>query len=150
MAVVLPSFSSRRVSAKRGLALRAEPAIGLRLLSLQNAVEPCDTLELEYCVQRVSMEQIDRLELSIVWFTGGKGTEDIGVHLFESLTPDQLSASQLERPVRLSTVLPAGPLSYEGKLFQIRWCARIRLFLTNGREITSEQPFYLGHLTTEV
>ncbi len=150
MAVVLPSFSSRRVSAKRGLALRAEPAIGLRLLSLQNAIEPCESLELEYCVKRVSLEQIDRLELSIVWFTEGKGTEDIGVHHFESFTPEEISPDGLGQPVRLSTTLPAGPLSYEGKLFQIRWCVRLRLFLTNGREITNEQPFYLGHITKEV
>ncbi len=33
---------------------------------------------------------------------------------------------------------------------KIRWCVRLRLFLKGGREISAEQPFYLGHVTREV
>ncbi len=150
MAVVLPSFSSRRVSSKRGLALRAEPAIGLRFLTLQTAMEPGELLELEYCIKRVAADLIDRLEVSVVWFTEGKGTEDIGVHLFQNIPGAELGAAGVDQPRRIVSELPASPLSYEGKLFKIRWCVRLRLYLKDGREITSEQPFYLGHLTAEV
>lgn len=150
MAVVLPNFSSRRISTRRGVAQSAEPAIGLRFLGLQNALEPKETLEFEYCVRSVKAEDVDRVELSVVWFTEGKGTEDIGVHLFETLSPEQLCQQGCDSPRRVSTVMPTTPLSYEGRLFKIRWCVRIRLFLNNGREITTEQPFYLGNLTVEV
>ncbi|GAB5403769.1 MAG: hypothetical protein Aurels2KO_20000 [Aureliella sp.] len=150
MAVVLPNFSSRRLSPRRGVAKRTEPAIGLRFLGLQNALEPNELLEFEYCVRRVTPEQVDRLELSVIWFTEGKGTEDIGVHLFQTLSSDDLCTHGCEEPRRISTLMPATPLSYEGQLFKIRWCVRIRLFLKNGREITTEQPFYLGNLTVEV
>ncbi len=150
MAVVLPNFSSRRLSPRRGVAERAEPAIGLRFLNLQNALEPNDLLELEYCIRRVTPDQVDRLELSVIWFTEGKSTEDIGVHLFQTLSPEDLCEQGCDEPRHLSTLMPTTPLSYEGQLFKIRWCVRIRLFLKNGREITTEQPFYLGNLTVEV
>ena len=98
----------------------------------------------------MAIDLIDHLEVSVVWFTEGKGSEDIGVHLFENLGQEELSDMVLDSPHRVETELPQAPLSYEGQLFKIRWCVRLRLFLTDGREITAEQPFYLGHLTVEV
>jgi len=150
VAVVLPNFSSRRLPPRGGVAQRTEPAIGLRLLSLQQVIEPREELEFEYCIRRVEPEQIDRLEVSVIWYTEGKGTEDIGVHLFQTFSPEQLKSAGCEHPQVVNTQLPASPLSYEGRLFKIRWCCRIRLFLTDGREISTEQPFYLGQLTNEV
>ncbi len=150
MAIVLPKFSSRRVSARRSIAARTEPALGLRLLTLQHALEPGETLDFEYCIQRVSGELIDRLEVSVGWYTEGKGSEDRGILFFRSLSRNELSQTPLSEPHRLETVLPSNPLSYEGRLFKIRWCIRLRLFLSDGREISAEHPFYLGHLTVEV
>ncbi len=150
MAIVLPKFSSRRVSSGRKLACRAEPALGLRLLSLQPGLEPRETLEFEYCIQRVSAELIDHLEVSVMWYTEGKGSEDIGIHLFESHSREELQRQPLEQPWQTSCVLPVAPLSYEGHLLKIRWCVRLRLYLNDGRDITAEQAFYLGHLTVEV
>ena len=37
----------------------------------------------------------------------------------------------------------ATPLSYHGLLIRLTWCVRLRLYLTGGREIVTEQPFYL-------
>ena len=150
MAIVLPKFSSRRVSPRRSIAGRTEPALGLRLRTLQQALEPGENLEFEYCIQRVSAELIDRLELSVAWYTEGKGSEDIGVHFFQSLSRSELSKLPLAEPHQVETVLPANPLSYDGRLFKIRWCIRLRLFLSDGRSVTAEHPFYLGHLTLEV
>ena len=150
MAIVLPKIPSRRLPAGRSVARRTEPALGLRLLSLQNALEPNEKLDFEYSIQRVSAESIDRLEVSVHWYTEGKGSEDIGVHLFESISRAELSKLPLSQPRRVETILPTSPLSYEGRLFKIRWCIRLRLFLNEGREITSTQPFYLGHLTAEI
>ncbi len=150
MAIVLPKFSGRRVSLRRSIAGRAEPAIGLRLRTLQQALEPGEELEFEYCIQRVPAELIERLEVSVAWYTEGKGSEDIGVHFFQSVSGPELSQRALSEPRAVQTKLPANPLSYDGKLFRIRWCIRLRLFLNDGRKVCAEQPFYLGHLTLEV
>ena len=150
MASVLPKFSSRRVSSPgRTVASRAEPAVGLRLLSLQPALLPGELLEFEYSIQRVSAQLIDHIEVSVAWFTEGKGGEDFGVHHFERRARAELVKSALSQPRRVATALPVAPLSFEGRLFKIRWCIRLRLFLVDGREIAAEQPFYLGTVTTE-
>lgn len=147
MARVLPKFSSRRLSQRRNLKRRKEPALGLRLLSLQPRLEPNELLEFEYRVQRVTPEDVERLEVSVMWYTEGKGTTDFGVHLFESLEDDELAAVIDGEPQPIVTTLPSSPLSYEGKLMSIRWCVRLRLYMTDGREVSAEKPFYLGHLT---
>lgn len=113
-------------------------------------MEPGDTLDFEFSIHRVPAESIDGLEASVLWFTEGKGSEDIGVHFFERLSGTQLSQTPLQTPRLMSTKLPHCPLSYEGRLMKIRWCVRLRLFLKGGREISAEQPFYLGHVTREV
>lgn len=150
MANVLPKFPGRRLPTRRSVAGRIEPALGLRLATLQPGLEPGDILDFEYCIQRVSAQMIDRLEVSVAWYTEGKGSEDIGVHFFESHPRSELAKMALSQPRRIAVKLPHTPLSYEGKLFKIRWCARLRLFLADGREKTAEQRFYLGSLTSEV
>jgi hypothetical protein len=150
VAIVLPKFSRRGSSTGERITRRTEPAIGLRLLSLHAGLEPGDTLDFEFSIHRVPAESIDGLEASVLWTTEGKGSEDIGVHFFERLSGSQLSERSLQQPRTLSTKLPLCPLSYEGRLMKIRWCVRLRLFLKGGREISAEQPFYLGHVTREV
>lgn len=149
MAIVLPKFPSRGVSTRR-ITRYSEPALGLRLLTLQAALEPAELLEFEYRLQRVSSELIDNLEVSVMWMTEGKGSEDIGIHFFQKITKEELVSKSLESPRSLQTKLPTGPLSYEGRLLKIRWQILLRLFLADGREVMAEKRFYLGHLTSEV
>jgi hypothetical protein len=149
VANVLPKFPSRRVSTRGTITARLEPALGYRLLTLQQAMEPGELLEFEVSIHRVAPELVDRLEVSVLWFTEGKGSEDRGVHFFRSLSHDELLLD-FEQPQHLSTKLPKSPLSYDGRLFRIRWCVRLRLFLRDGRSISAEKPFYLGHLTVEI
>lgn len=151
MAIVLPKFPRRRLSTQNRLKKRSvEPALGLRLLSLQPRLEPLELLEFEYSVDRVDYADVDRLEISVMWRTEGKGTEDFGVQFFHSLAGDELSEAFADGPLSVASTLPASPLSYEGDLLSIRWCVRLRLYMNEGREITTEQPFSLGHLTVEV
>jgi hypothetical protein len=150
VASVLPKFSSRRLSARRKLAARPEPALGLRLLNLQPALVPGELLEFEYSIQRISAQLIDRIEVSVVWITEGKGSEDFGVHYFESHTRAELVKKPLQQARVVTTSLPCAPLSFNGRLFRIRWYVRLRLFLANGREISTEQPFFLGVVTNEI
>lgn len=149
MAIVLPKFSRRRLPEQRRLKRRIEPAIGLRLLSIQPRLEPSELLEFEYCVRRVEPEAVERLEISVMWYTEGKGSDDFGVHYFESLSGEELSPLLHGDHRHVCKTLPAYPLSYEGQLLKIRWCIRLRLYLTDGREVTAEQPFYLGHLAVD-
>jgi hypothetical protein len=111
---------------------------------------PGETLSFQWRVNRVPSEQVDRLEVSVLWFTEGKGDEDISVHSFWEIPAEQLRESLDAEPPSLATELPASPFSYEGRLLRIRWCIRLRLFLTNGEDIVMQQPFYLGPLTNEV
>lgn len=150
MADVLPKFPSRRLPTRRTVAGRVEPALGLRIVSLQHALEPNETLEFEYCIQRISAQMIDRIEVSVAWYTEGKGSDDIGVHFFESHPRSELAKNPLSQPRRVVVKLPSTPLSFEGRLFKIRWCIRLRLFLADGREKIAEQRFYLGSVTSEV
>lgn len=150
MADVLPKFPRRRLPTRRTVAGRIEPALGLRLNTLQPALLPGDLLEFEYCIQRISSQMIDRLEVSVVWYTEGKGSEDIGVHYFESHSRSELIKLPLSQPRRVQATLPMTPLSFEGRLFRIRWCVRLRLFLADGREKLAEQRFYLGGATRDI
>lgn len=150
MADVLPKFPGRRLPTRRTVAGSIEPALGLRLLSLQQALEPGELLEFEYCIQRISAQMISRLELSVTWYTEGKGSDDIGVHYFESHSRSDLAKTALSQPRKIAVELPATPLSFEGRLFKIRWCIRLRLFLADGREKIAQQRFYLGSVTSEI
>ncbi len=150
MANVLQKFSNRRTSTTRPAARRSEPHLSLRLLSLQPGLEPGESLEFEYAVNRVESRMVDSLEVSVMWYTEGKGSEDIGIHMFQQVGREALTAIALDQPRRLSCQLPASPLSFEGRLLKIRWCVRLRLFLTDGRELTADKQFYLGHLTREM
>lgn len=149
MARVLPKISSRRLSPRRRITRRTEPALGLRLLSLQPRLEPNELLEFEYRVQRVERHEVDRLEVSVMWLTEGKGTEDFGVHHFQSLPEEDLGEICDGKAVPMVTTLPSSPLSYEGRLLSIRWCIRLRLYLKDGREFNAERPFSVGHLAQE-
>ncbi len=120
------------------------------MLSLQDGLVPGEELEFEYALHRVSPELVDSLEVSVMWYTEGKGGEDIGVHLFKRIGREELMAGALDQPRRLSCELPASPLSFEGRLLKIRWCVRLRLFLRDGRELSADRLFYLGHMTTDL
>lgn len=94
-------------------------------------------------VRRISVDDISSVEVSVLWHTEGKGDEDLHVHHFHRLSQEQVrSIGEAERQ-SLRCRLPASPLSYHGHLIHLRWCLRLRLFLTDGREILAEQPFHL-------
>jgi hypothetical protein len=88
------------------------------------------------------------VELSILWYTAGKGEEDMAVHHFERLVDEPLRPLDLRVPRRFATMLPASPLSYDGVIVKICWCVRLRVFLTPGQETMSEMPFRLGTVPT--
>ena len=85
-------------------------------------------------------------ELSILWYTAGKGDEDMSIHHFERLVDEPARPLDLRIPQRFSTVLPASPLSYDGQIVKVCWCVRVRVFLPQGQESVTEAAFRLGNV----
>jgi hypothetical protein len=101
------------------------------------------TLTAHWKISNLPLEEIQGLEVSVLWHTEGKGDEDLHVHHFHRLIETQVRRSGLDQAAFIQCVLPQSPLSYHGRLISIHWCVRLRLFLSGGRERIAEQPFYL-------
>lgn len=105
--------------------------------------EACGELTAKWRISRVPLDEVQGLEVSVLWHTEGKGDEDLHVHHFHRVTESQVRRVGLADQQSVRCMLPATPLSYHGKLISVRWCVRMRLFLADGREIVAEQPFHL-------
>ena len=121
-----------------------EPLLSLCLVGSKRSYAAGDELVFEYQVDAIDAAEIQAVEASIVWYTEGKGEEDMGVHFFERRLPGDAEDGDLRPMRRLRTRLPNCPLSYTGAILSIRWCVRLRLFARRGREFVSEHPFTLG------
>jgi hypothetical protein len=122
-----------------------DPDVTISLEGHQRIYGAGDVLSAECRIQGYSLAEPRALEVSVLWYTEGKGEEDLSVHYFNRLAGDQ-GAVDLRRPYSFSTRLPNSPLSYDGLIVKIRWCVRARLFLARGREIVAEEVFRLGHI----
>lgn len=105
--------------------------------------EPGDRLVVRYRVDGCDGESIQAVERSVLWYTEGKGEEDIGVHLFQRLTDRTLRAPHAPGD-DFATTLPKSPLSYEGVIVKVRWCIRVRVFYDSVRDYVSEHVFEVG------
>jgi hypothetical protein len=121
-----------------------DPLISLQLREPLRIYHPGDELECECQIDAVEADEIQALEASVLWYTEGKGDEDLAVHFFERRTPADTEDGDLRPLHRFRTILPNSPLSYAGAIVKIRWCARVRLFLRRGKELLLEQPFVLS------
>jgi hypothetical protein len=76
-------------------------------------------------------------ELSVLWFTEGKGDRDTGIVHFE------------ENPIRpggehrFEIELPLLPLTYYGELIKIHWVLRVRVDRARGQDLLIELPLVL-------
>ena len=89
---------------------------------------------------------LQAVEASVLWYTEGKGDEDMGVHYFERRVPADVDDGDLRQWRRFRTPLPNSPLSYHGEIFSILWCVRVRAFLKRGKQSFYELPFRLGSI----
>jgi hypothetical protein len=121
-----------------------EPLISLCLVGHKRVFSAGDELVAEYQFDAVGADEIQSAEASVLWYTEGKGEEDLGVHFFERRVPTDADQGDLRVLRRFTTRLPSSPLSYSGAIFSVRWCVRVRLFLRRGRELMQEVPFVLG------
>ena len=102
----------------------------------------------EFKLESFNPQNIKAVEVSVLWYTEGKGDEDLDVHEFRRIAADEMNWNQFRRSNRFETVLPNSPLSYDGMILKIRWCVRVRVFPKRGREIVGEAPFVLGDVQT--
>ena len=141
MAIVLPKFSGHR--SPNGSATEAQPAVNLSLCSDGGVYQVGSPLTAKWRISRVPLDEVHSLEASVLWYTEGKGDEDLHVHHFHRLADDQLRRAGLADEQSTHCTLPATPLSYQGQLISVRWGVRVRIFLADGRDIVAEQPFHL-------
>lgn len=127
-----------------------DPGVSILLAGGKRHYEPGDVLQAEYRVDTAALVDAKAMEASVVWYTVGKGEEDFGVHQFVRHASDDGSLFDCRKPRTLRTVLPASPLSYDGVIVKIRWCVRVRLFPTRGKEVVVESPFQLGNIPAVV
>lgn len=118
-------------------------AVALELDEPGRSYLPGETLSGQYRLEGLAARQVRAVEISVLWRTEGKGDEDLAVHYFDRWRPDRSPADDLP-PRRFSTVLPTSPLSYDGLIVKIRWCARLRVEVRGGRPLMAEAPFRLG------
>ena len=105
---------------------------------------PGDTISGAAQIEAADNEEIKAIEVSVLWYTVGKGEEDMGVHYFTRETAIEGAKFDSSFPRRFQTQLPRSPLSYDGRIVKICWCVRVRVFFRGGREFSDEQPFQLG------
>lgn len=126
-----------------GASKTALPRVSVYFDRGERAYGPGEPLGLRYDIEGVAAGAVRAVERSVLWYTEGKGEEDLGVHHFE----------RIEGPARLAQAMPVGsvacelpatPLSYEGIIVKIRWCVRIRIFFASGRDFVSEHVFEVG------
>jgi hypothetical protein len=124
----------------------SEAAVIIRLDGNGRTYQPGEPLSGEYRLDGVERDQIKAIEVSVLWYTEGKGDEDMAVHEFWRRDADSGDWIDPRRPERFSTILPASPMSYEGQIVKIRWCVRVRTFLERGKDLLGQKTFCLGSI----
>jgi hypothetical protein len=125
-------------------------AIRLTLDSSSGHYQAGERLTGRYMVEGSQPWAMRAAELSVLWYTSGKGEEDMAVHHFERHVSEAARPLDLRVPRRFSTLLPASPLSYDGQIVKVCWCVRLRLFLPQGKETVAEVAFRLGNVPAVV
>lgn len=118
---------------------RQQPVVLVHFSATDRRYDPLGLLGVRYTVGGTEELTIWAVERSVLWYTEGKGEEDLGVHFFERVREPALAGS-------FGCHLPPSPLSYEGLIVKIRWCVRVRLFFAGGRDFVSEHAFDVGQV----
>ena len=126
----------------------SEPRVVIRFDGNGRVYRSGESLAGEYRLTSIAREQIKAVEVSVLWSSEGKGDDDMAVHDFRRLSVENGDVINPRIPGRFSTILPNSPLTYEGRIVKLRWCARVRVFMTGNGEVVGELPFRLGDVPT--
>lgn len=122
-----------------------QPKIVIELDRPDRIYAPGEAFTGTYEIREMLPSEIKAVELSILWYTVGKGDEDMAVHEFQRRAIDDGDWIDT-RPVAFKTNLPISPQSYDGLTMKICWCVRVRVFRRRGKAIFAETPFTLGYV----
>jgi hypothetical protein len=86
-----------------------------------------------------SGDEKNKVELSVLWETAGKGDTDRGIVLFRVLAEDDPVRARAE--TKFEAPLPLLPVSYTGKLLQVRWLVRVRRLRASSNDDLYEESF---------
>ena len=125
------------------------PRVDVRFGHPGRDYEAGEWLTVQYAIDGIGDESVRALERSVLWYTEGKGEEDLGVHFFERFA-DRPDLSAVVPEGELAVQLPPTPLSYEGVIVKIRWCLRLRVFFDSGRDHVSEHVFTVGRIPPSI
>jgi hypothetical protein len=128
----------------RVVSANQSPLADLRIEDAGSPFAPGDVVRGSFAVASEHTGEVRLVELSVLWYTAGKGDEDFGVHFFQRYTAEGPEGVELTRRREFRTMLPEQPLSYDGLIVKVCWCARLRLFLPRGRQQVLEASFSLG------
>ena len=85
---------------------------------------------------------LKRAEVSVLWYTSGKGDQDMSVASLETSYEESVLPAGATIPFQAT--LPDGPRSYDGTLLKIHWVGRIRVFPQNGSDFGAEAEFLVA------
>lgn len=124
---------------------RPTPRVVVQFSHVDRRYAPLEAFDVRYEVDGLGTEPLKAVEHSVLWFTEGKGEEDLGVQFFERVI-DRARLPPTAPSGQFACRLPRSPLSYEGVIVKIRWCVRIRFFFAGGRDYVSEHEFIVGSI----
>jgi hypothetical protein len=125
-----------------------QPRLTIRLDAEGRTLAPGSILRGQYWLEGVAPEEVKAVELSVLWYTEGKGEEDLAVHFFRRDSLAHLRQMAGRWIGAFATQLPRSPLSYQGLIVKIVWAVRVRLFLVGGKQVVEELRFRLGSVWT--
>jgi hypothetical protein len=121
----------------------SDPNACVQLDDGHRVYQPGEVLSGSFHLAGVGGRAVEAVEVSVLWYTEGKGDEDMAVHHLEALT-SQEGGIDPEPLRRFSVRLPRSPLRYDGHIVKIRWCVRVRVSIAGWRDRVAEFPFRLG------
>lgn len=86
--------------------MRNEPALAIRLEGENRRYLPGESLAGEYLFEALSAIQIKAVEVSVLWYSEGKGEEDMDVHAFWRWDAEHGNIIDPQRPMHLKPSCP--------------------------------------------
>ena len=122
------------------------PPVTLKLDSTSGEYRPGERLSGHFLSDASAPWAVSSAELSILWYTAGQGEEDFAIHYFERFVDEPGRPLDLRLHHRFSASLPPSPLSYDGRIVKVCWCARLRIYPQQGPEVLQEAAFRIGNV----
>lgn len=116
-----------------------EPEIEILLEAKQKRLQPGETLRGGWRLNAANAMAVKSADLSVLWFTEGKGDSDEGVIFHQvSIENSELDAG---RAFPFEVRMPPAPWTYDGRIVKIRWAARVYITPQSGKTFCAEERF---------